>query len=184
MVGPLWRTTAASTPERTKGSDLVGPGVSPAGPRFGARGFEPPMGPMDLIARVCALVPPPRLHMVRYHGVLSSHAKARSEVVPHPDVATSPGRVVQLELFGDNESTESEPRRKPWGMVAPACFWGGPSKLPPLRRSHALARGRHDTRRLRACSRSTGGSATPAQASAARPAPARVPQGLSCSTRV
>ncbi len=30
--------------------------------------------PMDLIARVCALVPPPRLHMVRYHGVLSSQA--------------------------------------------------------------------------------------------------------------
>ena len=52
--------------------------------------------------------------MVRYHGVLSSHAKARSEVVPHLDVATSPGRVVQLELFGDNESTDSEPRRKPW----------------------------------------------------------------------
>ena len=70
--------------------------------------------PLDLIARVCALVPPPRLHMVRYHGVLSSHAKARSEVVPHLDVATSPGRVVQLELFGDNESTDSEPRRKPW----------------------------------------------------------------------
>jgi len=31
--------------------------------------------PLDLIARVCALVPPPRLHMVRYHGVRSSHAK-------------------------------------------------------------------------------------------------------------
>ena len=71
--------------------------------------------PMDLIARVCALVPPPRLHMVRYHGVLSSHAKARSEVVPHPDVATSPARVVQLELFGDNGNADSSaPRRKPW----------------------------------------------------------------------
>jgi hypothetical protein len=45
--------------------------------------------PLDLIARVCALVPPPRLHMVRYHGVLSSHAKVRSEVVPKPEVASS-----------------------------------------------------------------------------------------------
>ncbi len=57
--------------------------------------------------------------MVRYHGVLSSHAKARSEVVPYPDIATTPGRVVQLELFGDNESTDSEPRR--CVFTAPEC---------------------------------------------------------------
>jgi hypothetical protein len=31
--------------------------------------------PLDLCARVAALIPPPRFHMVRYHGVLSSHAK-------------------------------------------------------------------------------------------------------------
>jgi hypothetical protein len=72
--------------------------------------------PLDLIARVCALVPPPRLHMVRYHGVLSSHAKVRSEVVPKPEVASLATRVVQLELFGDNnDSSDTEPRRRPWG---------------------------------------------------------------------
>jgi len=79
---------------------------------------------MDLIARVCALVPPPRLHMVRYHGVLSSHAKARSEVIPHLAVATSPARVVQLELFGGNESSDHdyEPRRKPWAWLLRHVF--------------------------------------------------------------
>ena len=37
---------------------------------------------LALIARLAALVPPPRRHVVRYFGVLSSHATSRSEVVP------------------------------------------------------------------------------------------------------
>jgi len=37
-----------------------------------------------LIARLAALVPPPKRHLVRYFGVLSSHAASRSEVVPAP----------------------------------------------------------------------------------------------------
>ena len=40
--------------------------------------------PLAFIARLAALVPPPRRHLTRYFGVLSSHAAARSEVVPAP----------------------------------------------------------------------------------------------------
>jgi len=40
--------------------------------------------PLALIARLAALVPPPKRHTVRYFGVLSSHAASRSLVVPHP----------------------------------------------------------------------------------------------------
>jgi len=40
--------------------------------------------PLALIARLAALVPPPKRHTVRYFGVLSSHAAARSLVVPQP----------------------------------------------------------------------------------------------------
>ncbi|MBX3270398.1 MAG: transposase [Sandaracinaceae bacterium] len=32
-------------------------------------------------ARLCALVPPPRFHIIRYHGVLAAHSSARAEVV-------------------------------------------------------------------------------------------------------
>jgi len=39
---------------------------------------------MTSLARLCALIPPPRMHTVRYHGVLSAHAKLRPEVVPEP----------------------------------------------------------------------------------------------------
>ncbi len=79
--------------------------------------------PLDLIARVCALVPPPRQHMVGYHGVLSSHAKLRSEVVPAADASTSPARVVQLELFGDDaDHDDAQPRRKPWAWLLRHVF--------------------------------------------------------------
>ena len=37
--------------------------------------------PLDLIARLCAMVPPPWFHMIRFHGLLAPHAKLRAEVV-------------------------------------------------------------------------------------------------------
>jgi len=40
--------------------------------------------PLALIARLAALVPPPKRHLTRNFGVLSSHAASRSEVVPPP----------------------------------------------------------------------------------------------------
>jgi hypothetical protein len=40
--------------------------------------------PLALIARLAALVPPPKRHLTRYFGVLSSHAASRSQVVPAP----------------------------------------------------------------------------------------------------
>ena len=36
----------------------------------------------DLMARICAMVPPPRFHLTRYAGVLAPNAKLRAEVVP------------------------------------------------------------------------------------------------------
>jgi hypothetical protein len=40
--------------------------------------------PLALIARLAALVPPPRRHLTRYCGVLSSHARLRGQIVPQP----------------------------------------------------------------------------------------------------
>jgi hypothetical protein len=40
------------------------------------------LAPTALIARLAALVPPPRRHVVRYFGVLSSHSRLRALVVP------------------------------------------------------------------------------------------------------
>jgi len=40
------------------------------------------LDPLALVARLAALVPPPKRHTVRYFGVLPSHAASRSDVVP------------------------------------------------------------------------------------------------------
>jgi hypothetical protein len=76
--------------------------------------------PDDLMVRLVAAVPPPRWHLLRYFGVLSSHSRLRREVVPHPPAdpsatAPPPAPGDQLELALDAESTEPAPRKRwPW----------------------------------------------------------------------
>ena len=38
--------------------------------------------PLDFIARLAALVPRPRVHLTRYHGVFAPHSRWRAEVMP------------------------------------------------------------------------------------------------------
>ena len=40
------------------------------------------MTPVDFLERLAALVPRPRLHLIRFHGILAPNAKLRSFVVP------------------------------------------------------------------------------------------------------
>ncbi len=42
------------------------------------------LSPDELIEKLVALVPPPRLNLVRYHGVLAPHAADRWRIVPEP----------------------------------------------------------------------------------------------------
>ena len=52
------------------------------------------MAPMEFMQRLAAMVPRPRLHLIRFHGVLVPNAKLRKVVVPLPPqpqpVATAP----------------------------------------------------------------------------------------------
>ena len=40
------------------------------------------LSPLEFMQRLAALVPRPRLHLIRYHGVLAPNAKLRARVVP------------------------------------------------------------------------------------------------------
>ena len=40
------------------------------------------MAPLEFMQRLAALVPRPRLHLIRFHGVLAPHARLRAAVVP------------------------------------------------------------------------------------------------------
>lgn len=51
----------------------------PAAPRYERhRPFEP----LDFIARLAALVPRPRVHLTRYHGVFAPHRRWRAAITP------------------------------------------------------------------------------------------------------
>lgn len=38
--------------------------------------------PLDFVARLAALVPKPRVHLTRYHGVFAAHSRWRSAITP------------------------------------------------------------------------------------------------------
>ena len=40
------------------------------------------MSPLEFMQRLAALVPRPKLHLIRFHGVLAPNAKLRARVVP------------------------------------------------------------------------------------------------------
>jgi len=40
------------------------------------------MTPLEFLQRLAALVPRPRLHLIRFHGVLAPNAALRSQIVP------------------------------------------------------------------------------------------------------
>ena len=44
------------------------------------------MSPLEFMQRLAALVPRPRLHLIRFHGVLAPNAKLRPEIIPNVPV--------------------------------------------------------------------------------------------------
>jgi len=100
------------------------------------------MTPLELMAKLCALVPPPRHPLVRYHGALSSHSSWRAEVVPrlpspadaqrrsgcHHDSDASPPAA-------GHASGESAPSPGPLCLAERRCPWWpySPGRAPALR---------------------------------------------------
>jgi hypothetical protein len=40
------------------------------------------MTPLDLLGALASLIPPPRVHLTRFHGIFAPHARDRAAVVP------------------------------------------------------------------------------------------------------
>ncbi len=86
--------------------------------------------PMEFMQRLAALVPRPRLHLIRFHGVLAPNAKLRAKVVPVPVPQTTKGE-------GDCEHAHSKPARMTWARLlkrvfdidVERCVCGGKLKL-------------------------------------------------------
>src|SRR5713226_7835798 len=79
--------------------------------------------PSELLRRLAALVPPPRSHLVRYHGVFGPASKWRSQIVPRPLESTiapcAPASTPQRQ-----SATADRPRtsRIPWAELLLRVF--------------------------------------------------------------
>jgi hypothetical protein len=88
--------------------------------------------PMDLIARLCALTPPPRMHLTRFHGVFAPAAKLRPDIVPRRTHDPELDPPQQLSLFdptghrpappAQTEPTPSPAGRHPWAWLLRRVF--------------------------------------------------------------
>ena len=77
------------------------------------------MSPLEFMQRLAALVPRPRLHLIRFHGVLAPNAKLRALVVPRaPEQATGESAVPVTE----SGCTHGLPARIGWARLLKRVF--------------------------------------------------------------
>jgi hypothetical protein len=74
------------------------------------------LSPLELIEKLAALIPPPRLNLVRYHGILAPNAHDRSQVVPSPPVPTA------APAPGGSPVPLIRPHRLPWAALLARVF--------------------------------------------------------------
>jgi hypothetical protein len=80
------------------------------------------MSPLEFMQRLAALVPRPRLHLIRYHGVLAPNARLRPLVVPQePEVQ---GRAAEAAAAAgcEAETVQSRPHRISWARLLKRVF--------------------------------------------------------------
>jgi hypothetical protein len=80
------------------------------------------LDPLDLLARLCALVPPPRFHMLRYHGVLAAHSAVRAEIVPGREPPSPPAQLPLFEPSNAPLAPPPPPSRHPWAWLLRRVF--------------------------------------------------------------
>jgi hypothetical protein len=75
--------------------------------------------PMELMERLVALVPRPRVHLTRYHGVLGPHYKHRKQIVPKPPELKL---VCQDQDIIDPKQLELKKKNIPWARLLARVF--------------------------------------------------------------
>jgi putative transposase len=73
------------------------------------------LSPLELMQRLAALVPRPRLHLIRFHGVLAPHAKLRAAIVAGPAQQAT-------EHPADHAHAPGSPARMSWACLLKRVF--------------------------------------------------------------
>jgi hypothetical protein len=83
-----------------------------------------------MMEKLAALVPRPRVHLTRFHGVLGPHYKYRKQIVPKK---ISPPALIDAEAVSDISATSDKPtsrsKRMSWARLLKRVFGIDPPKL-------------------------------------------------------
>lgn len=93
--------------------------------------------PLELIDRLAALIPPPRIHRHRYHGVLAPNSPHRAQVTPlgwEAMLPSGPTLAAQASAAGPPQRPARSPVRILWAVLM-ACLY----EIFPLRCPHCGA---------------------------------------------
>ncbi len=77
------------------------------------------LDPLSLLTRLCAAVPPPRFHTVRYVGVLASASKLRPRIVPTVKCSTAGAPQAGVD---DGGPSRAKGRYRPWAELLKRTF--------------------------------------------------------------
>ena len=81
------------------------------------------MSPLEFMQRLAALVPRPRLHLIRFHGVLAPNAKLRPLVVPQGPPAQAQATTEAAAAAGcEVETVQARPHRISWARLLKRVF--------------------------------------------------------------
>jgi hypothetical protein len=81
------------------------------------------MSPLEFMQRLAALVPRPRLHLIRYHGVLAPNARLRPLVVPQrPPYQDKPATEAAAAAGCEAETVQDRPHRISWARLLKRVF--------------------------------------------------------------
>jgi hypothetical protein len=80
------------------------------------------MTPLVFMQRLAALVPRPRLHLIRFHGVLAPNAKLRPLVVPQGPEVQEQATDVAVADECEVETVQARPHRISWARLLKRVF--------------------------------------------------------------
>jgi hypothetical protein len=86
------------------------------------------MTPLEFLARLAALVPPPRYPLLRYHGVLAPRSSWRSSIVPRAPAGDT--REVRKERPATPPSQPERPTPAGSGRLSDSCSKAPPPSVP------------------------------------------------------
>jgi len=80
------------------------------------------MSPLEFMQRLAALVPRPRLHLIRYHGVLAPNARLRPLVVPQEPELQERAAEAAAAAGCEADTVQSRPHRISWARLLKRVF--------------------------------------------------------------